>query len=108
MGIGEIFKSFYDMKKMSDFQKILTQACDELEKEGKLPADVKAFMDKMNNGKADAGQSNTDQVKMIEEGLKLFEQHSDIFGDKIEKTVKEYEAKAADVEKLTEELAQKK
>ena len=44
MGFGEIFKSFADMKKMGDFQKVLTEACDALEKEGKLPDDIKSFM----------------------------------------------------------------
>ena len=105
MGIGEIFKSFADMKKMGDFQKILTEACDALEKEGKLPDDIKSFMETMKNG---SGNTDTNaQVDFLENGLKLFEQHSDLFDGKIEEIVKKYESTAEEVGKIASSLNQK-
>ena len=105
MGIGEIFKSFADMKKMGDFQKILTEACDALEKEGNLPDDIKSFMDTMKNGN---GNTDTNaQVDFLENGLKLFEQHSDLFDGKIEEIVKKYESTAEEVGKIASSLNQK-
>ena len=105
MGIVEVFKTFADMKKVSDFQKILTDACDQLEKEGKLPDDIKQFMETMKNGNGSA--DSAENIAFIENGLKLFEQHSDLFDGKIEETVKQYEAKAQELGQLAESLEKK-
>lgn len=105
MGIVEVFKSFADMKKMGDFQKILTEACDQLDKEGKLPDDIKNFMTTMKNG---SGDTNTnDQVAFLENGLKLFEQHNDLFDGKIEDIVKKYESTAQEVGSIAASLNNK-
>lgn len=93
------------MKKMGDFQKILTDACNQLEKEGKLPEDIKKFMDTMKNGNGDV--NSEDNVAFIENGLKLFEQHSDLFDGKVEDIVKQYESKAEEVGKLAASLEKK-
>jgi|GEM_PF-1485941 hypothetical protein len=105
MGIIEVFKTFADMKKIGDFQKILTEACDALDKEGKLPADIKSFMDTMKNGNGDA--NSADNIAFIENGLKLFEQHSDLFDGKIEDIVKQYEVKAEELGKMAASLEKK-
>lgn len=74
-------------------------------KEGKLPDDIKSFMDTMKNGN---GNTDTNaQVDFLENGLKLFEQHSDLFDGKIEEIVKKYESTAEEVGKIASSLNQK-
>ena len=62
-------------------------------------------METMKNG---SGNTDTNaQVDFLENGLKLFEQHSDLFDGKIEEIVKKYESTAEEVGKIASSLNQK-
>lgn len=106
--IMDVIHSLGDMKKLSKLQEAISTEIDALDKEGKLPAELKNAYEALKNTSSKAGGSVEDSVKPLKDFVAELEKYENLFPDtvknivaKFEEVTKDLENIAADVDKTT-------
>lgn len=101
--VFDLIHSLTDMKELSKYQDAIEKEITELEKSGKLPAELKTAYETLKNSKSTGG-STEDSMIPLQEFAKVLEKYEDLFPDSIKKIVGKFEGVTNDLEGIAERV----
>lgn len=105
--IMDVIKSFSDMKKLASLTDAIEGEINTLEKEGKLPAELKTAFQALKDSKGASGGSVEDSLKPLETFVAELEKYENLFPENIKNIVDKFESITKDLEGVAGDIDKK-
>lgn len=102
--IMDVIHSLGDMSKLGKLTNSIQTEMDALDKEGKLPAELKTAYEKLKSGTSAAGSNVEASVEPLKEFVTELEKYESLFPDSVKNIVAKFEEVTKDLEGIAEDI----
>lgn len=103
--IMDVIKSLSDMHQLSKLTDSIEEEINKLEKEGKLPAELKTAFEALKNGTSGSDSNNIEAaVEPLKKFAEEMEKYENLFPDNVKSIVSKFESITSDIEGVSKDL----
>lgn len=103
--VVDVIKSLSDMHQLSKIQDAIEEEINELDKEGKLPAELKTAFEELKNSSKEKGDGSTESaIEPLKKFVTELEKYENLFPDNIKKMVSKFENVTEDLEGIADRV----